>query len=172
MYHGGDFGHVPHKTYTSDIYKKYEDVDVENMVVEELKDSLVDIMGEYDSLFFCTDGKFIKNGISLLCNGSKNEAVEKSKLANGFIILYVYHLPKDLLDNFGNDMSEIGYEAERGSGEMRRLEQEVNEAESEREEDVIESESERGDCSDDEFIEIRKATKAARKKIQQEEENY
>ena len=69
--HGRDFRQVPHKSYTSDIYKKYENVNVENMVVEELKDSLVDIMGEYDSLFFCTDGKFIKNGISILCNGSK-----------------------------------------------------------------------------------------------------
>ena len=69
-------------------------------------------------------------------------------------------------------MSDIGYEAERGSGEMRRLELEVNDAESERETDVIESQSERGDCSDDQFIEIRKATKASRKKIQQEEEKY
>lgn len=173
---------------------KYEEIELENMTVEDLKYGLGDVMGEYDTLFYCADGKLLKNGMKLLSDESKEECMELSKGIGGIIILYVYHLPKGLFDDWDDDETEGERDdrdhetvekgrderetqtGEKGRDEREtetvekvRDEREVDEEENER--NVIESDSDR-DCSDEEFNEIRKATKAQRKKIAQEEQDF
>ncbi|KAK1365690.1 hypothetical protein POM88_041251 [Heracleum sosnowskyi] len=52
VHYSGSFVHIPSKTYTSTTSKLFKDVDLQNMSVNDVKNFLGDIIGEWDSLFY------------------------------------------------------------------------------------------------------------------------
>ncbi|KAK1382154.1 hypothetical protein POM88_019889 [Heracleum sosnowskyi] len=126
VYYGGYFVHILVFSYTTNTSKIYENVDLEDLSVPELKVCVGDILGEFDSLYY-----IIPTGIRLFTSTTEDELVELSKQCDYIATFYVYHQTPtgwdDDIDNFRDD----------------------------------------GTYSDDEFNEIRKATKEDRLRMEE-----
>ncbi|KAK1357956.1 hypothetical protein POM88_051212 [Heracleum sosnowskyi] len=131
VYYEGYFVHIPVFSYTTNTSKIYENVDLEELSVPELKVYVGDILGEFDSLYY-----ILHTGIRLFTSTNKDELVELSKQCDYTATFYVYHqTPTDWdddIDNFGDDET----------------------------------------YSDEEFNEIRKATKEDRLRMEEFEKEY
>ena len=90
VWYGGNFVHIPEKSCTSKSVKLFTDVDLQNMNVDELKNNLGSILGEYDSLFFLKDGIYISLGVSLLSNESFTNMLKLADANNKVVRLNVY----------------------------------------------------------------------------------
>ncbi|KAK1353951.1 hypothetical protein POM88_047207 [Heracleum sosnowskyi] len=81
----------------------YDNVELENMTIQDLKVCVSDVIGEYDSLYYITE-----DGIKLVNNDSIGELVDRSKLSENIATLYVYHVTPPNVDS-DND---VGIDAE------------------------------------------------------------
>ncbi|KAK1393577.1 hypothetical protein POM88_012633 [Heracleum sosnowskyi] len=92
--YGDHFVHIPVFSYTGPRYKMYDNVELENMTIQDLKVCVSDVIGEYDSLYYIT-----KDGIKLVNNDSIGELVDRSKLSENVATLYVYHVTPPNVDS-------------------------------------------------------------------------
>ncbi|KAK1404174.1 hypothetical protein POM88_003779 [Heracleum sosnowskyi] len=98
VYYGGHFVHIPVFSYTTNTSKIYENVDLEELSVPELKVCVGDILGEFDSLYY-----ILHTGIRLFTSTNKDELVELSKQCDYSATFYVYHqTPTDWDDDIDN----------------------------------------------------------------------
>ncbi|KAK1383515.1 hypothetical protein POM88_021250 [Heracleum sosnowskyi] len=94
LHYEGHFVHIHVFSYTSNINKIIENVDLENWSIDELKNCGGDDVGEFDSLYYVKG-----TGIALLNKESKAEVIEFSRACGNQCTLYVYHqTPNDESD--------------------------------------------------------------------------
>ncbi|KAK1383452.1 hypothetical protein POM88_021187 [Heracleum sosnowskyi] len=147
VYYGGHFVHIPVFSYTTNTSKIYENVDLEELSVPELKVCVGDILGEFDSLYY-----IFHTGIRLFTSTNKDKLVELSKQCDYTATFYVYHqTPTDWdddIDNFRDDgtYSDEEYNEIRKTTKEDRLRMEEFEKEYETN-NGSESESYTSDCS-------------------------
>ncbi|KAK1380115.1 hypothetical protein POM88_026859 [Heracleum sosnowskyi] len=95
--------HIQVFSYTGPQCKVYDNVELENMTIQDLKVCVSDVIGEYDLIYYITE-----DGIKLVNNDSIGELVCRSKLSENVATLYVYHVTPPNVDSD----NEIGIDDE------------------------------------------------------------